>query len=625
MNVRRFTARTSRDALALVREALGDDAVVLSTKPGVGGVEVLAMAPDSLAQIEQLAARTPLVAAPRAGATNGPTNGATNGAPSTLAARSAQRGDTSLAALPARAPTPVEDDIAQLSMSTLSFQDYVRERMLKRRQAAINAEAASAAPAPAAARTERASVLEQRMSEHRSAPPARVPTATSEFESAILTGAKSRPSTRPAPFAVSSFGALAPPTVAPRFAAPAAASAPAQDPWFTEPASVAPAAWAQPPVLHDTVELDQRQPARIDTRAGARAPAPIAAPRSASPSPSASFSATGQARARHDQDDMLNELRQVRGLIEERFGALAFMEKLQRQPKQALLTQKLLDCGFSPALIRKIGDSLPPDEADELTWAAGVLTHNLITAQDDAPLEDQGGVYALVGATGVGKTTTTAKIAAAFATKYGASNLGLITLDAYRIGAHEQLRAYGRILGVPVHTAHDRASLEDLLDLLAGKKMVLIDTAGMAQRDARTRELLDMLSHRAIKKLLVVNAASQGETIEDVMLAYRASSCAGVVLSKLDEAVKLAPALDALIRNKLKLVGVANGQRVPEDWHRLSAAALVQRALRSAGTSAYRLDSSDVSLIFTAPISHPAMHARHAKHVPSAARAALHA
>src|SRR4029079_17424403 len=118
--------------------------------------------------------------------------------------------------------------------------------------------------------------------------------------------------------------------------------------------------------------------------------------------------------------------------------------------------------------------------------------------------------------------------------------------------AHEQLRAYGRILGVPVHTAHDRASLEDLLDLLTAKKMVLIDTAGMAQRDARTRELLDMLSHRAIQKLLVVNGASQGETIEDVVIAYRAAASTGIVLSKLDEAVKLGPALDALIRHKLR-------------------------------------------------------------------------
>lgn len=206
----------------------------------------------------------------------------------------------------------------------------------------------------------------------------------------------------------------------------------------------------------------------------------------------------------------------------------------------------------------------------------------------------------MIGSTGVGKTTTTAKIAAAFATKYGASQLGLITLDAYRIGAHEQLRAYGRILGVPVHTAHDRASLEDLLELLAGKKMVLIDTAGTAQRDSRTAELLEMLAHKSIKRILVVNAAQQGETIEDVVGAWRGAQAQGVILSKLDEAVKLAPALDTVIRHKLRVLGVTNGQRVPEDWHRLSSQALVQRALRSHGQSAWRMDSSDVNLIFTA-------------------------
>ena len=123
-------------------------------------------------------------------------------------------------------------------------------------------------------------------------------------------------------------------------------------------------------------------------------------------------------------------------------------------------------------LIRKLAEG---------AWAAGVLERNLQTGEHEPALEDQGGVYALIGSTGVGKTTSTAKLAAAVATTHGASNLGLITLDAYRVGAHEQLRAYGRILGVPVHTAHDRTALEDLLDLLSAKKMVLIDTAGMAQ------------------------------------------------------------------------------------------------------------------------------------------------
>ena len=243
---------------------------------------------------------------------------------------------------------------------------------------------------------------------------------------------------------------------------------------------------------------------------------------------------------------------------------------------------------------------------DESSWAAGVLERNLLSGEGEAPLEDSGGVFALVGATGVGKTTSTAKLAAAFATRHGAANLGLITLDAYRVAAHEQLRAYGRILGVPVHTAHDRASLDDLLELLSAKKMVLIDTAGMAQRDARTRELLEMLSHRSVNRLLVVNAAAQGETIEDVLQAYRASTCRGVILSKVDEAVKLGPALDAMIRHKLKVLAVANGQRVPEDWHRLSANALVQQALRSAPASAWRLDAGDMNLVFAGLRATPA-------------------
>jgi flagellar biosynthesis protein FlhF len=530
--------------LVLVRQSLGEDAVVLSTKPCADGVEVLAMAPEGMRQIEQMAARTPTVAAP-----------APASAPAaSLPARSAARVDPGPASMQF---SPVEEDVAKLSMSTLSFQDYVRERMLKRRKAVMTADAASQAAAVRAAEPspERASVLEQRMSERGpalAAPLQREPQATVHLR---------------------------------------------------EPQAAAPL--RETPVVQDISPSTSEilVPGLADEHFAFQYPAPVGTP----PVPHIAAKSHGPAaHARRDQDDMLSELRQVRGLIEERFGALAFMEKLQRQPRQALLTQKLLDCGFSPALIRKIGDSLPAEVTDETNWAAGVLERNLITAEAEAPLEDQGGVYALVGATGVGKTTTTAKIAAAFATKYGAANLGLITLDAYRIGAHEQLRAYGRILGVPVHTAHDRASLEDLLELLAGKKMVLIDTAGMAQRDSRTRELLDMLSHRSIRKLLVVNAASQGETIEDVMISYRAPTCAGVVLSKMDEAVKLGPALDALIRNKLKLIGVANGQRVPEDWHRLSANALVHRALRSGGSSAYRLDASDVSLIFTAPISHPA-------------------
>jgi flagellar biosynthesis protein FlhF len=133
---------------------------------------------------------------------------------------------------------------------------------------------------------------------------------------------------------------------------------------------------------------------------------------------------------------------------------------------------------------------------------------------------------------------------------------------------------------------------------LSDKRLVLIDTAGIAQRDSRTREMLDMLSHPSIQRVLVLSASAQGETLDDVVISWRAANCKGVVLSKLDEAVRLGPALDVLIRHKLPVLGVANGQRVPEDWHRLTAQALVQRALRETARGHWRMDSESVELVF---------------------------
>jgi len=506
MNVKRFIARSSREALNQVRMAFGADAVVLSNRPCEHGVEVLAMAPGAIAQIQKVADATPQEAAP-------------------LPALPAAQASARCASPPAAGQhhnTPVEQDVQSLAMSTLSFQDYVRERLLRRRRAAMQPDA----------------------------PETIMPTY--EERAPATAGAA-----QPAP----------PRMVQQAMPQPMPAIASREEP----PRAAAPSMPITVPAARETLRLPETVPSLAD-------PVP----------------------AQREQIAVMNELRAVKGLIEDRFSALAFMEQLHRNPRQSSLSQRLLESGFSPALVRKLVEHLPAEVTDEVTWAQGVLARNLQSDEASLPIEDLGGVYALIGATGVGKTTSTAKIAASFAARHGVANLGLITLDAYRMAAHEQLRAYGRILGVPVHTAHDRASLDDLLELLAAKKLVLIDTAGMAQRDQRTRELLDMLAHRAIQRLLVVNAASQGETTEDVMQAYGAAHCRGAVLSKIDEAVKIAPALDALIRHKLRVVGVANGQRVPEDWHRLSSSALVQRAMRPVAMPAWRVEPADMNLVFAA-------------------------
>jgi flagellar biosynthesis protein FlhF len=461
-------------------------------------------------------------------------------------------------------------------MSTLSFQDYVRERMLRRRQAALQAQE----------RTE----------------PALTPSPEEQLQQRFAPAA-ARPAARVTPPTALDLGEG---LVHPPQAAHAATHASRDE--FDEHPPARPVRAAATPVPrqpegraaqvvplraeHTDLTFDQVAP----RREAARPAGPVADPAMAE-----ALKAAHEANAA-----MLGELRSLRAMMKERFETMAFIEKLGRTPAQAALAQRLLDGGFSAALIRKMLDAMPAEVVqgghDELAWATQVLQRNLNTADQQPAIEDRGGVFALIGSTGVGKTTTTAKLAAAFAAKHGAANLGLITLDAYRVGAHDQLRAYGRILGVPVHMAHDRAALEDLLELLSGKKLILIDTAGMAQRDSRTEELLDMLAHPSIRKLLVINAATQGDAIEDVMHAYQAAACEGVILSKLDEAVKLGPALDALIRHKRKVLGVANGQRVPEDWHRLSSQALVHRALRASLNPAYRLDPNEVNLVFATPV-----------------------
>jgi len=643
MNLKRFTGRTSRDALALVRQAFGDDAVVMSTKPCAEGVEVLAMAPESVQDLERVGASLPASASSRA-EPRPSTFGALGMEPSrtpAAAPRSALRarasGQPSQFGAPhdfdrveptldgpaadLRAGSGVGEDVRQLQMSTLSFQDYVRERMLKRRQAEIGAAetqqpAAPAAPAVSpiaqararlaaqqAERTERAerdarATRGGRADSYHDDGPDTLPPDFADStmrvpgvsRAAAIAEALAASGARPAPGMAGMAAMSAMATRAPAMPAtpqarpqpPATARAGQNTPAMPAARHAAPPTLTDPvPALHKVAPVQRPQPPVLQH--------PI--------TPTSPVAAPVAAEARPDQTAMMSELRSMRGLIEQRFGALAFMEKLQRQPRQAQLTQRLLDAGFSPALTRRLAECLPA-EVEEISWAAGVLERNLPTGERETALEDAGGVYALIGATGVGKTTSTAKLAAAFATRHGAANLGLVTLDAYRVAAHEQLRTYGRILGVPVHTAHDRASLEDLLELLSGKRMVLIDTAGMAQRDTRTRELLEMLQRPSINRVVVISAAAQGETIEDQLSAYAGPGCRGVVLSKVDEAVKLAPALDAMIRARLKVLAVANGQRVPEDWHRLSAHALVQRALRAQGAPAWRMEAAEVNLVF---------------------------
>ncbi|TNF54417.1 MAG: flagellar biosynthesis protein FlhF [Gammaproteobacteria bacterium] len=310
-----------------------------------------------------------------------------------------------------------------------------------------------------------------------------------------------------------------------------------------------------------------------------------ARPAEASPAPAATAQAGQAAREMPPvMHELAREVRMLRALVEGQLAGFAWGDTTRREPQRAEVMKRLLAAGFSPALTRQILQKLPPEQNLEksLKWVRAALAHNIRVTGPEADLVDRGGIYALVGPTGVGKTTTVAKLAARAVLKHGASKVAMITTDSYRIGAQDQLRIYGRILGSPVFVVRDENDLELTLLDLRDKHIVLIDTIGMSQRDRRVAEQISLFcgEGRDVQRLLLLGAPAQGITLEEIVRAYGGPGLAGCILTKIDEALSYGPVLDVVIRHQLQVHYVTNGQRVPEDLHLANAMYLVDRAFR---------------------------------------------
>jgi flagellar biosynthesis protein FlhF len=538
MKPQKFTASTVRAALAKVREALGEDAVILSNRATAQGVEVVAIAEQEFESIVSAVDGNDLPPAPRVPVT--PTDTGTSFAVS-RAMRSAMASPAAPAASPTLerrgtagsvAPTSGQEANIATSISAgkpvevkaFSFVDFVRGR--------------------------------------RTAKPKVTTTATSG----------EGPQTASPALAAASTGS---PVLAATFAAPHPVAAPLL---------------VTPRAVEEVVAVHPAQPSQ------SAAPVTAATPAAASPL----FSEPREPRlaaltATAEGGRILNEIKSLRSLLEERLDMLANGVESGARLVPAMLRKELTAVGFDSGVVRAALDALPVElgvpQARE--WIQARLVRALACASTADDLIEIGGVFAATGPTGVGKTTTIAKLAARCAVRYGAGSIGLITTDTYRIGAPDQLRIYGKIIGAPVHTVHDVEWLRRTLESMRDRRLILVDTIGMGQRDARVGENLDMLDACGVRRLVLLAAASQSETLEEVVERYRGRSAVGAVLTKIDESVKLAPAIGVLLRHKLKLRYLSNGQRVPEDLHVPDALNLVRTALRN--EARHKADAPDLS------------------------------
>ena len=507
MNVKRYFAQTAREALRMLKDELGPDAVVLSNRAANGGVEILALPAGEVATLQRARSQAQAAAAAAASAPK----------PAAATPRPAQGAD-------------FFDDDFRVSLS---------------RAASQRPAAAAAAPAPAA---------------------------------------------RPAPARVPEMQPFNPPRVELNREVFNAASAQVRRPAASP---------ATPPAARSPLRSEApRQPEATPPR-----------PRPAGVEEEARIRALESANSQ-----MATELAAIRGMIERQLAGFAWGEMSRTSPGRTRLIGDLLEAGFSASLARELAEEVPDEDSPE---NAHRLLHHALTrrfrsmgGEDD--IVDRGGVFALVGPTGVGKTTTTAKLAARCVVRHGADKLALITTDSYRIGAHEQLRIYGRILGVPVYVVRDATELRETLASLRDKFMVLIDTMGMSQRDKMVAEQSAMLTGAGkLSRLLLLNSTCRGDTLDDVIRAYGGDDMAGVILSKMDEAMSLAPVVDVAIRHQLDVFYVANGQRVPEDLHLPDREALVGQALRELpAASPFRLDPLEAGLIMASAGKVGVAHAR---------------
>ena len=337
---------------------------------------------------------------------------------------------------------------------------------------------------------------------------------------------------------------------------------------------------------------------------------------------------------------MRDELKSLKAMIENQNVLGEWKELASRHPLRVSLYKRLTEMGLSQEVCKYLARGLD-DSADiehAMQAALKQLVHQIplvhqTSRVDQTPklhqapsqairgyqaqgaqkasdagddILNRGGVFAMIGPTGVGKTTTIAKLAARFAMQHGQRHVALISTDTYRIGAHEQLMTYGRLLGVPVHCANDTHELQQLLHKLHDKKLILIDTAGMSQRDIDISQKLSHLSHPSskIKPYLVLSANAQVSSLDEVISVFKKASPVACVLTKLDEAASLGGVLSAVIKHQLPIAYVSYGQKVPEDIQPARARELVDETLAYSKQSKQNTDDEFMAVAFSSGMSH---------------------
>ncbi len=278
---------------------------------------------------------------------------------------------------------------------------------------------------------------------------------------------------------------------------------------------------------------------------------------------------------------MQRELHTLKGMLSNRVASTPQVSIPHVHPAHTGIYARLQELGISSYLCQEVLTKLPLSSEVNEGWrkALAILAHGLKTVDND--VLETGGVVAMIGPTGVGKTTTIAKMAARYALKYGRESVAVVSIDNYRIAAQDQILSYGQMIGVPVFLAAGKKEFSNIMDDLCDKQLILVDTAGMGQRDERIEEQLELMSDVPydLQTYLVMSANTQEAALNQIASAYTNQAINGCILTKLDETVSLGGMLSMLTKWKIPVSYMTEGQRVPEDLLKIRPYSLVSKAV----------------------------------------------
>jgi len=287
---------------------------------------------------------------------------------------------------------------------------------------------------------------------------------------------------------------------------------------------------------------------------------------------------------------MAQELKAVRAMLENQLSGLAWGQSEQQDPEKVALIKRLMQLGIGWSLSQKFVVQLPVKS--QQAWSDILHEMERSVPVENRDILERGGIVALVGPTGVGKTTTIAKMASRFVMRNSPDQLALVTTDCYKIGAQAQLKTFAELIGVPVHVVSSQGELYALLASLSHKKLILIDTAGMSQRDLQLSQQLTSANagFSSVRNYLVMSAATQLNVMKDIVQSFSQVGLSGCILTKVDEALQLGNIITVLIEEQLSIAYLSEGQRVPEDLTPAKVRDLIDRAIVLGQQNTHRQD-----------------------------------